>query len=115
VLVENLIFGKITLNGQVYRHDVVIINNKVVEQRRKETSRNLKSRYGHTPLTTAENIPWNCRTLVIGTGFNGGLPVTEEVRARAQEMGIQLIVKRTPQAIQHINDLQTNLVLHLTC
>ena len=115
MLVENLNFGKITINGQVYRQDLVIINNRIVEQRQKEISRNLKSRYGHTPLTTAENIPWNCKTLVIGNGFNGRMPVAEEVRARAQEMGIQLIVKRTPQAIQHINDLHTNLVLHLTC
>ncbi len=113
--VDDLVFGRITINGQLYTQDVVIINNSIVEYRKKESSRSLKSRYGHTPLTTAENIPWNCQTLVIGTGMNGKLVVTEEVRARAQEMGKQLIVKKTQAAIAHINDKQTNLILHITC
>jgi len=113
--VDELVFGRITINGQLYTQDVVITNSSSVEFRKKGSSRALKSRYGHTPITTAENIPWNCQTLVIGTGMNGKLVVTEEVRARAQEMGIQLIVKRTPAAIAHINDKKTNLVLHITC
>ncbi|MCF6237222.1 MAG: MTH938/NDUFAF3 family protein [Candidatus Marinimicrobia bacterium] len=113
--VDTLLFGKITIDGKIYTQDVVISNNRLVEIRNKTSSRALKSRYGHTPLTTAENIPWNCRTLVIGTGMNGRLPVTEEVRARAHEMNVALIVKKTPAAISHINDKDTNLVLHITC
>ncbi len=113
--VTDLRFGQITVDGQVYRRDIIISNNRLIETRQKASSRALKSRYSHTPLTTAENIPWNCRTLVIGTGMNGRLPITEEVRARAHEMNITLLVKKTPLAIAHINDKDTNLVLHLTC
>ena len=113
--VDNLAFGRITIDGQIYTQDVVVYNNRIVEIRDKQSSRSLKSRYNHTPLTTAENIPWNCKTLVIGTGINGRLPVTEEIRARAQEMNVSLITKKTPIAISYINNKDTNLVLHITC
>ncbi|MEA3288440.1 MAG: MTH938/NDUFAF3 family protein [Candidatus Marinimicrobia bacterium] len=113
--VDDLVFGRITIDGHLYTQDVVILNNRIIQIRDKHSSRALKSRYKHTPLTTAENIPWNCHTLVIGTGMSGHLPITEEIRARAQEMHISLIVKKTPAAISHINDKDTNLVLHITC
>ncbi|NQV14767.1 hypothetical protein HQ531_04855 [bacterium] len=113
--VEYFEFGKINIDGQVYTHDIVIINNRLIEKREKRLSRSLKARFNHTPLTTAENIPWNCATLVVGTGMNGRLPVTEEVRARAFEMNVELIVKTTPEALSYINDKDTNLILHITC
>lgn len=113
--VDSFEFGKISINSQLYTHDIIIINNRLIEERRKHLSRALKSQYRHTPLTTAENIPWNCKTLVIGTGVNGRLPIAEEVRSRAYEMSVNLITKPTPDAIKHINDSDTNLILHITC
>ena len=40
--------------------------------------------YGHTPLSAAEDIPWQCRRLVIGTGADGALPVMKEVHEQAR-------------------------------
>jgi len=39
---------------------------------------------GHTPLSSEEDIAWTCRTLVVGTGAHGSLPVMDEVRQEAK-------------------------------
>jgi len=112
--VDDLIFGKIIVDGRTYTKDVIISDNQV-KKRHKGPSRALKAHFGHTPLTAAENIPWECETLVIGTGIYGRLPVSDDVSTKAQELGVKLLVKTTPEAVKHINDLDTNLVLHITC
>ncbi len=107
-------FGAISIDGVIYREDIVIDRGQI-KLRDKDASRNYKARYGHTPLSAQENIPWNCHTLVIGSGIYGSLPVMDEVRKMAREKGVQLIIKQTREAAKHLNDDQTNLVLHLTC
>ncbi len=114
VKVEEISFGRIRINGQVYRDDIVIDNGKI-SYRRKEESRKQKFKYGHTPLTVHENIPWNCKKLVIGTGHYGSLPIEEEVKAEAKRRGVELIIEKTPDAIKHLGEPDTNFVLHLTC
>ncbi len=112
--VEDFTFGKIVIDGKVYREDIVIDRGKI-EYRKKEESRKQKFKYGHTPLTIYENIPWNCKRLVIGTGHYGSLPVGEDVKAEAKKRGVELILEKTQDAIKHIGEPDTNLILHLTC
>lgn len=112
--IDNLQFGQITIDDKIYHEDIVIDKGKIIK-RDKEASRRQKAAYGHTPLTVQENIPWNCKRLIIGSGIYGRLPVTEKVRKKAKELGVELIAEPTPQAIKHINEPETNFVLHLTC
>jgi hypothetical protein len=112
--VDKYDFGTITIDGKEYEKDVVI-RGSTVEKRKKKKSKPFKSQYGHTPLTAAENIPWDAPRLVIGTGMYGKLPVTDDVRQEAEKHSVELITKTTPDAINHINDKDTNLILHLTC
>jgi hypothetical protein len=42
-------------------------------------SKKFCDRFGHTPLSIKEQIPWKCSRLVIGTG-TGALPVMKEVK-----------------------------------
>ena len=112
--VEEITFGKIVIDGKVYRDDIVIDNGKI-SYRRKEESRKQKFKYGHTPLTIHENIPWNCKKLVIGTGHYGSLPIVEDVKTEAIRKGIELIIEKTPDAIKHIGEPDTNFIIHLTC
>ena len=62
-------FGSIEIDGTTYQHDVVIDGGRI-RKRRKGPSKALRSEYGHTPLTVAEDIPWSCRRLVIGSGHS---------------------------------------------
>ena len=72
--------------------------------------------FGHTPLSIEEDIPWNCRRLVIGTG-TGALPVMEEVKKEAKRRKVALVVLPTSEAIQELEAKpeDTNAILHLTC
>ena len=112
--VDNLQFGRITIDGRSYNEDIVIDNDQIT-LRDKTASRKKKSVYGHTPLTLQENIPWNCKRLVIGSGQYGSLPVEKDIHRKAAELGVQLFIEPTPQAIQRLNEPDTNFVLHLTC
>ncbi len=114
MIVKDLSFGTINIDGETYRKDV-IIDNGSVKKREKEASKKYADRYGHTPLSSDENIPWNCRRLVVGTGQSSALPVMEEVRNVAARKGVELKIMSTPEAVKHLNDPDTNFVLHLTC
>ena len=112
--VDGISFGELIIDGKLYTEDIVIREGKI-EPRKKSVSRMMKARYGHTPLTVHENIPWDCGTLVIGTGIYGSLPVTDEVFEKAKELGVNLIIEKTKEALKHLDEPDTNFVLHLTC
>ena len=109
-------FGQIQVNHETYRHDV-ILNNGEVEARQKKKSKPLRARFGHTPLGPEENIPWDCKELVIGTGYYGRLPVTKEVVQEAEEKGVDLRIMKTAEACEYLSGGMkgTNAVLHVTC
>jgi hypothetical protein len=111
-------FGKITVNGEEYTKDIVIKKGKI-EKRRKKESKELKEKGEHTPLTNKEDIPWKCKTLIIGSGFEGALPVHEKVYKKAEELNVELKIMKTPEAVDYINSLDdlkdTNAILHITC
>jgi hypothetical protein len=67
-------FGSLQIDGVTYQHDIVIDRGKVLK-RKKKRSKPFRGPYGHTPLTAAEGMPWNCRRLVVGTGASGALPI----------------------------------------
>lgn len=109
-------FGSIEVEGATYEHDLVIDGGRV-RKRRKGPSKPLRSRYGHTPLSSAEDIPWACRRLVIGSGAHGALPVMDDVAREAERRGVELIVLPTRKAIDELERAGpgTNAILHVTC
>ena len=110
-------FGEITVNAEVLTHDVVIEKGKV-RRRQKGPSRKLRAKYGHTPLTPQEEIPWDCKTLVIGTGMHGRLPIVEEFKEEAKRRGVELIILKTKEAVEYFNknvSKDLNAILHITC
>ncbi len=109
-------FGSVRVDGVTYDHDLIIDRGNI-RKRKKAASKKFRGAYGHTPLSIAEDIPWRCRRLVIGTGAAGALPVMEQVREEARRRQVDLVVLPTTEAIgvlaATIKD--TNAVLHLTC
>jgi hypothetical protein len=71
--------------------------------------------FGHTPVSLDENIPWDCKVLIIGTGQNESLPVMNDVKEAAESKKVKLSLMSTPEAVKHLNDEFTNFILHLTC
>jgi hypothetical protein len=109
-------FGAITIDGTTYEHDVVL-DHGVVSKRRKKASRPLKGRFGHTPLSVEEPIPWDCSRLVVGTGASGSLPVMDEVIREAERRRVELVLLPTERAIEALRDAgdDANAILHVTC
>jgi hypothetical protein len=109
-------FGSLRVDGVTYDHDLIIDRGKI-HKRKKAASKKFRGGYGHTPLSVAEDLPWRCRRLVIGTGADGALPVMEQVRDEARRRKVDLVVLPTAQAIGVLSQASqdTNAVLHLTC
>ena len=109
-------FGSVRVDGATYDHDLIIDCGKI-RKHKKAASRKFRGEYGHTPLSVAEDIPWRCRRLVIGTGADGALPVMQEVREEARRREVDLVVLPTAQAAGALTKAaaDTNAILHLTC
>jgi hypothetical protein len=109
-------FGSVRVDGVTYDHDLIIDRGKI-RKRKKAASKRFRGAYGHTPLSTAEDIPWRCRRLVIGSGADAALPVMEQVREEARRRKVDLVVLPTAEAIGVLAETSkdTNAVLHLTC
>jgi hypothetical protein len=109
-------FGEIEVEGKRYTDDVVIEGGKV-RKRKKGPSKQFREKFGHTPLSAEEKIPWGGKRLIVGTGAHGALPVMDEVLTEARRRGIEVCGA-------HIGSLRTAggsekgqayAVLHCTC
>jgi len=110
-------FGAVEIDGRLYERDVMVVGDRV-QRRHKKASQPLRDRYGHTPLSLAEPIPWACRRLIVGTGADGALPITDDVVAEAERRGVKLIAVPTPEAcrlLSRADPEDTAAILHVTC
>ena len=109
-------FGVIEIDGVTYEHDLVIDRGEV-HRRKKKASKKYRETFGHTPLSTEEDIPWKCNCLVVGTGAYGRLPVMDDVKREAKNRGVKLVMLPTAKAIKVLEKhaKKHNAVLHVTC
>ena len=109
-------FGSLRIEGRPFEHDVVIDRGEI-RDRKKKPSKKFREDFGHTPLSIAEDIPWKCRQLVIGTGAYGRLPVMKEVEREAKRHKVKLLILPTIKAIEVLEEdpADTNAIIHVTC
>ena len=110
-------FGSIEVDGRTYEHDIVI-DRGAVRKRSKKPSKPYRDKFGHTPLSADEQLPWGGPRLIIGTGAHGSLPIMPEVVAEAARRNIDLVAVPTEQACRLIAGLrrrEVQAVLHVTC
>jgi hypothetical protein len=114
--IEEFSFGQITIDGVTYEHDVVIDHGEI-RKRNKKPSKKLRDAFAHTPLSAAEDIPWKCRRLIVGTGAYGNLPVLDDVKREAKRRELELVILPTAEAIKKLekSPRRTNAILHVTC
>jgi len=114
---EDLKFGEIEVEGKRYTHDVVIEGGKV-RKRKKGPSKEFREKFGHTPLSAGEQIPWGGKRLIVGTGAHGALPVMDEVLAEAKRRRIEVIAAPTLEVcrlLEEVKEGQAYAILHCTC
>ena len=110
-------FGSIEVEGRTYEHDIVI-DRGAVRKRSKKASKPYRDKFGHTPLSADEELPWGGSRLIIGTGAHGSLPIMPEVMAQAARRHVDLVAVPTEQACRLISGLkpgEVRAVLHVTC
>ena len=109
-------FGRIEIDGVIYERDVVIDRGRI-RKRKKKPSKKFREKFGHTPVSDEEELPWNCQRLVVGTGRYGSLPVMDEVKLEARRRQVDLLVLPTDEAIETLanRSKRTNAILHVTC
>jgi len=111
-------FGWIKVNGENYEKDIVIHSDRSITKREKKKSKDLKSIYGHTPLSELELdflSKENFDSLYVGTGHQASLPITPEAQKILEKYNA--VILPTPEAIDRIKQEKGKLVaiIHITC
>src|SRR2546422_11291480 len=96
-------FGEIDVEGKRYTHDVVIEGGKV-RKRKKGPSKEFREKFGHTPLSAGEEIPWGGKRLIVGTGAHGALPVMDEVLARGNSAAVRCLRPTQVKACRRLTE-----------
>jgi hypothetical protein len=110
-------FGQLEIDGQVYDHDVVIDRGRV-RRRKKGPSKAYRARYGHTPLSMDEAIPWSASRLIVGTGASAQLPIMPELFEEARRRRVEVLARPTAEAcdlLRRSGNEGVAAILHVTC
>ncbi|MGA3112597.1 MAG: hypothetical protein ABSE15_11335 [Candidatus Bathyarchaeia archaeon] len=111
-------FGWINVNGEKYEKDIVIHSDGSITKREKKKSKDLKSEYGHTPLSERELEflqKEQFEALYIGTGHEAALPITPDALQILKKYNATILP--TPELIEKIEEEQRKFValIHVTC
>jgi hypothetical protein len=111
--IQSYAFGRISVDGQSYTSDLVLLPGGVRP--------NWRRREGHSlhPDDLEQVVEVKPTVLVIGTGNVGLMQVPERTLEHLTAQGIRVEVHRTADACQRYNELakqeQAAAALHLTC
>lgn len=113
-MIESYDFGKIVIDGQEHTADVIVFPDRAPKGwRRKE---------GHSLAMEDLGgvLDYRPGTLVVGTGYSGGMKVGEKTKALLESRGIKVIARKTKDACAEFNRLLSGSrkvvgAFHLTC
>jgi hypothetical protein len=108
VQIENTTFGRITIDGKTYEHDVVIRLSGEVVKRKKKLSKKL---YGTSHTLSKDEAKFvfekGCQQLIRGS----------EAETYFRKKGCKVLLQPTPKAIQTLNTSHAKKIglFHVTC
>ena len=111
--IESYSFGKVTIDGQGYRADLLILPDGVRPRWRRQQSHEL------LPEDLQEIVASQPQVLIVGTGNVGMMHVPEQTAEYLEANQIRVEVLPTAKACQRFNELagseRVAAALHLTC
>jgi hypothetical protein len=111
-------FGSVTIDGEVYEHDVLIKLDGEVKKRKKKLS---KAVYGTSHTISLDEAKHVCQKgadrLIIGAGQAGRVTLSDEAAAYFEQHGCKVELLPTPEAIPVWNGARGPVigVFHVTC
>ncbi len=111
--IETYSFGKMVLDGQIYKSDLIVYPDKI--------DNSWWRLQGHLlQMDDLKNIlAAQPETLIIGTGYMGVLRVPKPLQEELLNLNIELHIKRTKKAVQLFNTMdkpeKVIAAFHLTC
>lgn len=111
--IEEYQFGRITIDGETYTRDVIILPDRVLEPWWRRSGHRLDPQDLDDALAAGPEI------IMVGTGWSGAMSVPPETVRFLEERGIRVLVKTSKEAVSAYNGSQERqkivLALHLTC
>lgn len=116
--IDSTSFGSIMVEGETYKHDILIRLDGRVEMREKQLSKALYGTSHKISLEEAKHIyEEGTEKIIIGTGQTGFVELSEEAEDffREKRCGIELFP--TPWAIERWNEVEGRIaaMFHITC
>ncbi len=116
--IEGTRFGRITIGGKTYKHDVIICQSGAVKKRRKKLSKKL---YGTSHMISKPEAKFvlekGCRLLIVGTGQEGNVKLSPEAKGYFEKKRCAVLLLPTPEAVRAFNRARGRTVglMHVTC
>jgi hypothetical protein len=111
-------FGSVTINGEVFTHDVIIRLGGRVEKRKKKLSKAVYGTSHIISLAEAEHLFQDgAERLLIGAGQDGRVELSEEAATYFGRNRCQVELLPTPEVIPVWNQAGGAVIglLHVTC
>lgn len=116
--IDHTVFGAITIDGRVFAHDVLIRLDGQIEKRKKKLSKAVYGTSHRLSLAEAKHVyEKGARLLIIGSGHEGNVHLSEEAAAYFARKGCQVELLPTPEAIRVWNETDGAVIslFHVTC
>ena len=116
--IEGTEFGKITIDGSTYDHDVIIRLAGGVEKRRKKLS---KRQYGTSHMISKAEAKFvfekGCDVVIVGSGHQGNVQLSPEARDYFEKKSCNVILQPTPEAARTFERSKARKIglIHVTC
>ena len=113
-MIDSTEFGSITIDGKKYEYDVVVSYDGKIRKGW------LQTRHLIDKKEFSDFVKEKPEIIIIGNGQYGDCGVSDDFVKLAEEKGIEVIIKETPDAIKKFNELvetgkKVIAYIHVTC
>jgi hypothetical protein len=111
--IEAYEFGRIVIDGQTYRADLIVLPDRVVEGWWRQEGHVLHAADLESVFAAQPEL------LIVGQGAYGRMKIADEAERAIESAGIEMIALPSDEAVRKYNSLPTDervaAAFHLTC
>jgi len=112
MIIEEYEFGRMKIDGKVYKKDLIILQDKIIDNWIREEGHFLQTQDLFEIFQSKLDI------LIIGTGAYGLMKVSDDLIKKLNNMKIDYFIVNTNEAVRKFNDIKDRIkvgAFHLTC